>query len=78
MNRFLTGSGALTLGGVGRGIGQGPAALEASLKKSHHMGKDMVAAIKEKRAYPEQAAAHKVWKNRFALNIQRNKRGLEI
>jgi multimeric flavodoxin WrbA len=73
MNRFIKISGGLTLGGIGDGMAQGPAAMEAAVKGSRDMGKDLVAAIKEKRAYPEQAADHKAWKDSFAGTLRRNK-----
>jgi multimeric flavodoxin WrbA len=73
MNGFITRTGGWSTGGVGCGMGQGPAAMEAAIAKAHGMGKDLVAAIKEKRAYPDQAAAHKVWKDGFMNTLKRNK-----
>jgi hypothetical protein len=37
------------------------------------MGKDLVEAIKEKRQYPEQEAAHKAWREPFKYVILANK-----
>jgi len=73
MNHFISASGGAVVGGIGCGMGQGPAAFEAAVKKSHDMGKELAQAIKENKAYSDQVAAHKVWKDRFAMNIQRNK-----
>ena len=73
MNHFINAAGGAVVGGIGCGMGQGPAAFEAAVKKSHDIGKELAQAIKENKAYPDQVAAHKVWKDRFAMNIQRNK-----
>ena len=72
INRFINASGGMVVGSIGCGMGQGPAALQAAEKKAHDAGKELAQAIKEKKAYPEQVAAHKIWKDRFAMNIQRN------
>jgi hypothetical protein len=37
------------------------------------MGKDLVKAIKDKRQYPEQNAAHKAWRERFKYVLLANK-----
>jgi len=73
MNHFINRTGGLVVGSVGCGMGRGPEAFEAAVKKSHDMGKDLVQAIKEKRAYTDQAAAHKAWKDGFAMTLRRNK-----
>lgn len=73
LNRFITASGGLTVGSVGCGMGRGPEAAEAAIKRAHGMGKELALAIEEKRPYTEQVAAHKAWKDGFAMNIQRNK-----
>jgi len=73
MNRFISVSGGLLVGSLGWGASQGPAAFEAAKKRSHEAGKELVKAIKEKKAYPEQVAAHKVWKDRFMMTLQHNK-----
>lgn len=73
MNRFLTGCGATSVGGVGCSASQGPAAMEAAIKRSNDMGKDLVAAIGEKRQYPEQETIHKAMKERFAYLVTANK-----
>jgi len=74
LNHFITASGGMLTGkGVGCGIGQGPAALEASVKKAHAAGKELVSAIKSKKVYPDQVAAHKAWKEHFAMTVTHNK-----
>ena len=52
---------------------RGPEGLEIAIKSSSDMGRDLVAAIKDKRVYPEQAAEHAKWKEHFANNIKANK-----
>ena len=73
MNHFINATGGLAVGSVGCGMGQGPAAFESGIKKSRESGKELARAIKEKRAYPDQAAAHRDWKEHFAMTLRRNK-----
>ena len=73
MNRFMQVSGGTTIGGVGHLMFRGPEGLEIAIKSSSDMGRDLVAAIKDKRVYPEQAAEHAKWKEHFANNIKANK-----
>ena len=47
--------------------------MEAAIEKSREMGKDLVKAIKEKRTYPEQEAAHEAWRERFKNVLLANK-----
>ena len=54
-------------------MAKGPEAMEEVIEKSHEMGKDLVKAIKEKRQYPEQEAAHKAWREHFKFVILVNK-----
>jgi multimeric flavodoxin WrbA len=70
---FVTKSGGMSTGRLGLAMAQGPDAAVAAEKKAREMGKDLVSAIKEKRAYPEQAAAHKAWKDQFAVTVKFNK-----
>jgi len=73
MNRFLSHSGGTAIGDVGCSASQGPSAMEAAMKRSHDMGKDLVSAIGEKRQYPEQESIHKAMKERFSYLVTANK-----
>jgi multimeric flavodoxin WrbA len=73
MKAFMSNCGGNVIGGVGCAMAQGPSAMEAAVEKSREMGKDLVEAIKEKRQYPEQEAAHKAWRERFKYVILANK-----
>jgi hypothetical protein len=73
MNNYTKSCGGNTIGGVGCAMSQGPSALEEAIEKSREMGKDLAKAIKEKRQYPEQEAAHKTWRERFKYVILANK-----
>lgn len=73
MNNFMIHCGGNSIGGVGCSMSQGPAAMEAAIEKSREMGKDLAEAIKEKRPYPEQEAAHQAWRDHFKYVILANK-----
>jgi len=73
MNNFMAHCGGNTIGGVGCAMSEGPSAMEKAIEKSQEMGKDLVEAIKEKRQYPEQVAAHEAWRGRFKYVILANK-----
>lgn len=73
MNNFMVHCGGTAIGGVGCSMFEGPAALEAAIEKSREMGKDLVRAIKEKREFPEQAAQHQAFRDRFKYVILANK-----
>ena len=73
MNIYLKSCGANIIGGAGCAMSQGPSALEEAVVKSRNMGEDLVKAIKEKRQYPEQEAAHKAWIERFKFVLRANK-----
>jgi len=73
MDEFMVHCGGNSIGGVGCAMSEGPSALEAAIEKSHEMGKDLVRAIKEKRTYPDQQAAHEAFRADFKNVIQRNK-----
>ena len=66
MESFIQKSGGLTTGRLGLVMSKGPDAADAAKKKAWEMGKDLAAAIKEKRAYPHQTAAYKAWKDEQA------------
>ncbi len=74
MNHFLTLSGATVTGGVGHLMNRGPAGMEEAIRRSREMGADLVAAIREKRFYPEQAAAREAWKKQFTRTIKANEK----
>jgi multimeric flavodoxin WrbA len=73
MDAFITKSGGFVVGNASFTAAQGPQGMEAGIKKAHGLGKDLVAAIKEKRHYPEQEAARKEWRKAFAYSVQFNK-----
>lgn len=73
MDDFMVHCGGNTIGGVGCAMSEGPSALEAAVEKSREMGKDLVRAIKEKRTYPDQQAAHEAFRANFKNVLLRNK-----
>ncbi len=73
MNSFITKGGGYVIGSASFMASQGPEGMEAGIKKSKALGKDLATAIKEKREYPEQEAEHRQWKNRFAVSVKFNK-----
>ncbi|HIH75003.1 MAG TPA: flavodoxin family protein [Methanosarcina sp.] len=73
MNNFMLNCGGNSIGGVGWPVARGPEAMEAAIKKSREMGKDLTEAIKEKRQYPEQEALHEAFRERFKHIILANK-----
>lgn len=73
MDDFMVHCGGNTIGGVGCAMSEGPSALEAAIEKSREMGKDLVRAVKEKRTYPEQQAAHEAFRTNFKNVLLRNK-----
>lgn len=75
MNDFMKESGATVIGGIGHLMNRGPSAMKVALKRAHDMGADLVEAIRERRAYPEQIAEHAAWTKRFAKVIKANEQG---
>ena len=73
MDSFFRKSGGLSTGRLGLAMAHGPDAAVVAEKKAREMGKDLAKAIKEKRAYPEQAASQKKWKEQFANTVKFNK-----
>lgn len=73
MNTFINKSGGLVVGSASFLAAQGPQGMDAGIKKAHALGKDMVAAIKEKRHYPDQESTHAEWRKAFALSVKYNK-----
>jgi multimeric flavodoxin WrbA len=70
---FVAKSGGTSTGRLGLAMAQGPDAAKTAEQKAREMGKDLVGAIKEKRAYPQQAAARKAWREQFAVTVKFNK-----
>lgn len=73
MNEFLIRCGAIAIGGAGARPGREPTSMAVGEKESYDMGKDLVAAIKEKRSYPEQEKIHGIFKQTFAYTLRANK-----
>lgn len=73
LNKMQNGFGILTVGGVGMAFAEGPDAFENALKKAKLLGVDLVAAIKEKRKYPEQEAFINQRKQYFCHLVNMNK-----
>jgi multimeric flavodoxin WrbA len=70
---FIVKSGGTSTGRLGLAMAQGPDAAKTAELKAREMGKDLVGAINEKRAYPQQAAARKAWREQFAVTVRFNK-----
>jgi multimeric flavodoxin WrbA len=71
-NEYLQACGAQTVGVVGA-QGAGVGALvdqEAALARAAALGEDLAAAIREKRQYPDQAAAHAAFAERMKQLVQ--------
>jgi multimeric flavodoxin WrbA len=73
MEDFMQKSGGLSTGRLGLAMAQGPDAAVTAEKKAREMGEDLAKAIKEKRAYPQQTAEHRKWKDQFANTVKFNK-----
>ncbi|HEY3273216.1 MAG TPA: flavodoxin family protein [Methanocella sp.] len=73
MEDFVAKSGGMSTGRLGLAMAQGTDAARAAEQNAREMGKDLVAAIKEKRAYPQQAAARRAWREQFANTVKFNK-----
>lgn len=74
MNDFLITCGACVTGGAGAAIGRDPHAIDRAAEMAHTMGTDLVAAIREKRAYPDQADRHRVVMKWLGERIVANKK----
>lgn len=61
------------VGGVGHLLNRVPAAFEATVRRAHDLGTDLVKAIGEKRNYSEQVKEHEAWRGGFARTIAVNK-----
>ena len=73
MNTFINKCGGMVVGSASALGRDGPEGMEAAVKKSYGLGKVLVEAIRTKKKYPEQAAAHKAWKDRFVFSLKANK-----
>ncbi|MGE5556916.1 MAG: flavodoxin family protein, partial [Caulobacteraceae bacterium] len=73
MNNFITKTGGTAIGEVSALASQGPAGMEAAAKKANLLGNELVRAIREKKLYPEQEAAHKSFRERFSYTLKANK-----
>jgi multimeric flavodoxin WrbA len=73
MNDFIRKSGGLTTGELTLAMAQGPEAMGSAVKNAYDLGGDLVKAVRENRAYPEQAAAQQAWREQFAYTVAFNK-----
>jgi multimeric flavodoxin WrbA len=73
MNTFLINCGATVIGGATAAVGQKPGSINEAMETAYLMGKDLVAAIREQRTYPEQEAIHKKYREMFGESIKANK-----
>jgi multimeric flavodoxin WrbA len=73
MNTFIGRCGGMVVGSASALGRDGPEGMEAAIKRSRRLGKELVKAIKAKKKYPEQAAAHREWKDRFVFSLRANK-----
>ena len=73
MNTFMINCGATVIGGAGAAIGQKPGSINDAMEKAYLLGKDLVAAAKEHRTYPDQEFVHKRYREMFGESIRANK-----
>lgn len=73
MSDFLVGCGAYVVGSAGAAIGQDPSSINEGMEKSYELGKELVAAINEKRVYPEQHEIHERHRSSLGPAIRANK-----
>lgn len=72
LRQILIGFGADVVGTVG-GAAAIPGSMDAAVAAGRALGGDLVAAIRETRAFPEQAAVHREMRTRFRDLVMRNK-----
>ena len=72
INQILTGFGANAVGAVG-GAAAIPGSIDAAEAEARKLGRTLADAIREKRAYPEQDAAHHEMRARFKQLVTMNK-----
>lgn len=73
MNGTLRIMGASTIGEAYAVMAEGEEAFESAVKKAYELGKDLVAAIEEKRIYPEQEEIHREMHERMKNLVLWNK-----
>jgi multimeric flavodoxin WrbA len=73
MNTFIGKCGGMVVGSASALGRDGPGGMEAAVKRSRGLGRELVKAIKAKKKYPEQVAAHKAWKDNFVYSLKANK-----
>ncbi len=73
MNDFIIMCGAFVTGGTGAAIGNDMQSIDIAIAAAHAMGKDLVAAIREKRVYPEQEDRQQQIRKRLRSRIVANK-----
>lgn len=73
MNDFLIACGASVTGGTGVAVGSDPGAIDRAAEAAHTMGRDLAAAIREKRACSDQAGRHRVIVNWLRRRVVANK-----
>ena len=76
MNDFLIMCGAFVTGGTGAAIGNDTHSLDCATVAAHAMGKDLVAAIQEKRTYADQADRQQENRKRLRGRISGEQRAL--
>lgn len=73
INEFAIQCGATYLDGVGFAIGRNYSALDETKVKASNLGEDLVLAIKERKAFPEQDEAREESRKRFAITVSSQK-----
>jgi multimeric flavodoxin WrbA len=73
MNSFIIKSGGYATGSSSGLMSQGPKGMKDAIAKSKTLGMGLVAAIREKRQFPEQEDFHRLFRERFAVSLKFNK-----
>jgi multimeric flavodoxin WrbA len=73
LNEWLLRCGAFYIGGAGFAISWGPKKEKEALAKAHDLGSELVAAIREKKRFPEQEKVRDESMKRFAFAITMNR-----
>lgn len=73
LDDFVVSLGAWSVGGVSASMSQGPEAMARAEEKALLLGRDLVAAIKEKRVYPDQQERHERTAAYFRRLVELNK-----
>ncbi len=72
LNGVLLRLGCSAVGGIGASMGI-PGSFDKAMAEAVALGKDMVTAIEQKRAYPEQEPVHRAMRERFKMLVSSNK-----